>query len=476
MVKRNKGGVIAVAVIFVVIIALIVVASCMSSDSNQYKLFNMFVPSKLTDEVTGITFYAEKNPDFVYDAETSNVLNSMKYYYYPNGDTSHEKIYISNGTFYSEDKGTVHVDLGFTFAALQKVNKIKTGLKIGAGVLAAVPVSTTGAAEFQDGADTQNFIWAAGEETSTDTDESKGVSANDSVVEGLDKPLVFYPNTYYKFNVTGAGTQNTNPAEGDVRWTPLYWSLSLKPQESDIHRKWEIGSAKGIYTKVERAYNIYIFFQREEYTGGIWEKNDIVQPVRYQFNAAPLTEQGGSYKYLIGGIGYKILNEREVSVTGLAAEYNVIQIPATVVINDKVYKVTTIDKNAFSGNKEITDVIFGNNVTTIGKYAFSQCPNLRNIRFGSRVKRIGSNAFAQCTKLRNFILPASVRHIDARAFYQCPAVKVIRINSAALNYVGKKAFAVNKTVTIRLPEKLFARYQKLIKASGVYSKTRFVKY
>ena len=77
-----------------------------------------------------------------------------------------------------------------------------------AGVLAAVPVSTTGAAEFQDGADTQNFIWAAGEETSTDTDESKGVSANDSVVEGLDKPLVFYPNTYYKFNVTGAGTQN----------------------------------------------------------------------------------------------------------------------------------------------------------------------------------------------------------------------------------------------------------------------------
>ena len=201
-----------------------------------------------------------------------------------------------------------------------------------AGVLAAVPVSTAGAAEFQDGADTQNFIWAAGEETSTDTDESKGVSANDSVVEGLDKPLVFYPNTYYKFNVTGAGTQNTNPVEGDVRWTPLYWSLSLKPQESDIHRKWEIGSAKGIYTKVERAYNIYIFFQREEYTGGIWEKNDIVQPVRYQFNAAPLTEQGGSYKYLIGGIGYKILNEREVSVTGLAAEYNVIQIPATVVI------------------------------------------------------------------------------------------------------------------------------------------------
>ena len=139
-----------------------------------------------------------------------------------------------------------------------------------AGVLAAVPVSTTGAAEFQDGADTQNFIWAAGEETSTDTDESKGVSANDSVVEGLDKPMVFYPNTYYKFNVTGAGTQNTNPVEGDVRWTPLYWSLSLKPQESDIHRKWEIGSAKGIYTTCIQY--IYLFPERRIYRRYMGEK------------------------------------------------------------------------------------------------------------------------------------------------------------------------------------------------------------
>lgn len=345
-----------------------------------------------------------------------------------------------------------------------------------AGILAAGMFSTVSAAEFQDEADTQSYFWSAGETDPSDTDNSKSVSANDSVIEGLEKPLVFYPNTYYKFKVIGAGTQNINPVEGDIRWTPLYWSLSIKPQASDMNRKWEIGSAKGIYTKVERAYNMYVFFQREEYRGGIWEKNDIVQPVRYQFNAAPLTEQGGSYKYLIGGLGYKILNEKEVSVTGLAAEYHVIQIPATVVINDKVYKVTTIDKNAFRENKEITDVILGSNVTTVGKYAFFQCPNLRNIRFNTRVKRIGSNAFAQCTKLRNFILPASIRHIDARAFYQCPAVRVIRFSGTALNYVGKKAFAVNKTVTLRLPEKSSDRYQKLLRESGVYSKTRFVKY
>ena len=35
---------------------------------------------------------------------------------------------------------------------------------------------------------------------------------------------------------------------------------------------------------------------------------------------------------------------------------------------------------------------------------------------------------------------------------------------------------VNKTVTLRLPKKVYTRYKELIKASGVYSKTKFVKF
>lgn len=353
-----------------------------------------------------------------------------------------------------------------------------------AGVLTAGAFTTVNAAEFSDGTDTEreeyfddnyDYSWSAGEDATNDTEETKSVSANDSIVEGFEKPLVFYPNTYYKFNVIGAGTQNMNPVNGDVRWTPLYWSLSIKPQESNINRKWEIGSAKGIYTKVERAYNMYVFFQREEYIENAWVKNDIIQPVRYQFNAAPLTDQGKSYNYLIGGLGYKILNEKEVSVTGLGAALNVVQIPSTVAINDKIYKVTTIDQSAFSADKEITDVIFGNNVTTIEKQAFYQCPNLRTIRFGTKVTKIGSNAFAECAKLKNFTLPTSVKRIDTKAFYQCPAVKTVKINSTALEYVGKKGLAVNKTVTMKLPKKLFTKYQKMIKASSVYPKTKFIK-
>ena len=68
-------------------------------------------------------------------------LNSLKYYFYPGGDTSHEKMYLSNGTYYSEEKGSVHVDVGFVLAGLKNINKLTTGLKIGAGILAAVVVA-----------------------------------------------------------------------------------------------------------------------------------------------------------------------------------------------------------------------------------------------------------------------------------------------------------------------------------------------
>ena len=73
-------------------------------------------------------------------------------------------------------------------------------------------------------------------------------------------------------------------------------------------------------------------------------------------------------------------------------------------------------------------------------------------------------------------LPSSIRRIGAKAFYQCTSVKVLKINGSDLEYVGKKGLAVNKTVTLRLPKNVYTRYKELIKASGVYSKTKYTKF
>ena len=108
-----------------------------------------------------------------------------------------------------------------------------------------------------------------------------------SVVRGLDSPLKFTPNKYYNFTVTGAGTTNSNPGPGDVKWVPVYWSTSPNPTDNRKNTAWRIGSAKGINKTA--TYNMYIFFQKYVYQKSAWKKTDEVQSAVYQFRSAALT-------------------------------------------------------------------------------------------------------------------------------------------------------------------------------------------
>lgn len=109
----------------------------------------------------------------------------------------------------------------------------------------------------------------------------------ESVVRGLDSPLKFTPNKYYNFTVTGAGTTNSNPGPGDVKWVPVYWSTSPNPTDNRKNTTWRIGSAKGINKAA--TYNMYIFFQKYVYQNSEWKKTDEVQSAVYQFRSAALT-------------------------------------------------------------------------------------------------------------------------------------------------------------------------------------------
>lgn len=109
----------------------------------------------------------------------------------------------------------------------------------------------------------------------------------DSFVRGLDSPLKFTPNKYYNFTVTGAGTTNSNPGPGDVKWVPVYWSTSPNPTDNRKNTTWRIGSDKGINKAA--TYNMYIFFQKYVYQKSEWKKTDEVQSAVYQFRSAALT-------------------------------------------------------------------------------------------------------------------------------------------------------------------------------------------
>ncbi len=128
---------------------------------------------------------------------------------------------------------------------------------------------------------------AAADPTATPTPTTRPAltpKVTESTVTGLEKPLEFYPGKTYSFTVKGAGSDNTDPVNGDVRWVPLYWSSYKNP--SNQSQKQSIGTI-GHKTGIKRAatFNMYIFFQKYVYDGTQWQPTDVIESMTYQFKS-----------------------------------------------------------------------------------------------------------------------------------------------------------------------------------------------
>ena len=125
-----------------------------------------------------------------------------------------------------------------------------------------------------------------------------------------------------------------------------------------------------------------------------------------------------------------------------------VTIPDTVTIDGVTYKVTSIQKNAFSGCTKLTKVTIGKNVTTID-----------------------DNAFYKCTKLSKITIPAKVSKIGKQAFYGCKKLKSITIKTKKLTSkkVGSKAFTgTPKNTKVTVPSKSLKSYKKFLYKKGLH--------
>ena len=121
-----------------------------------------------------------------------------------------------------------------------------------------------------------------------------------------------------------------------------------------------------------------------------------------------------------------------------------VTVPATVTVKGVTYKVTSIAKNAFKGNKKLTSVTIPAGVTDIANNAFNGCTSLKKITIPKGVKTIGANAFKGCKNL-----------------------KTITIKSTVLTKVGKNAFkGIHAKAKIKVPKKQKKAYAKLLKKKG----------
>lgn len=155
-----------------------------------------------------------------------------------------------------------------------------------------------------------------------------------------------------------------------------------------------------------------------------------------------------------------------VTLTGVSNQRASVSIPATVVINGYVYKVTRIGAKAFYGDKTIRTLSIGANVVVIDGSAFYGCSNLTTVSGGKGLKTIGSSAFAKCSKLKSFSIASSVlSKIGTYAFNKDSKLKTISIkNTTKLTKSGvKKSLKGSKVKTVKVKKSKVKKYKKYFK-------------
>lgn len=96
-------------------------------------------------------------------------------------------------------------------------------------------------------------------------------------------------------------------------------------------------------------------------------------------------------------------------------DLTVARIPASVIYNDKEFKVTSIGGMAFEDCTELNIVELPDTITCIEEMAFFGCEKLKSIVIPDSVTRIGKSAFSYC-ELESLHIPDSVTEIGDYAF------------------------------------------------------------
>ena len=102
--------------------------------------------------------------------------------------------------------------------------------------------------------------------------------------------------------------------------------------------------------------------------------------------------------------------------------------------------VTTIGKEAFKYNTNLSSFIIPKSIKTIEERAFFGCNSLGAIDFGEGVISIGDNAFGECSGLKSIVIPNSISSIGDNTFYRCSGLKTIVIPESVTS-IGYSAFA-----------------------------------
>lgn len=114
--------------------------------------------------------------------------------------------------------------------------------------------------------------------------------------------------------------------------------------------------------------------------------------------------------------------------------------------------ITSVERGAFSGCKNLKTVSVSNNVVEISYYAFEDCTNLTSVSLPQNVKTIKGGAFRNCSSLKT-IDTSKVQYLGYSAFESCSSLASVNISN--ISHWDYSVFSRCTSITsISIPNKV----------------------
>ncbi|ELP92167.1 hypothetical protein EIN_381340 [Entamoeba invadens IP1] len=115
--------------------------------------------------------------------------------------------------------------------------------------------------------------------------------------------------------------------------------------------------------------------------------------------------------------------------------------------------ITKLDRDAFSGNTNLTTVELTENITEIPVGCFQFCENLLSLNIPSSVLIIDSSAFEKCG-ITALTLPNTVKCIESFLFGQCDNLVEVKISQSIISLAHYTFSECTKLSSVILPDNL----------------------
>ena len=137
-----------------------------------------------------------------------------------------------------------------------------------------------------------------------------------------------------------------------------------------------------------------------------------------------------------GDFGFEVnASKGEAKLEAKLVRYNGNGGAVTLPESFRDYPVTVIDRNAFSGNTSVTELVFSSTNTTVEEYAFMNCTSLESVTIPENVVTFGDRVFSGCTSLKTVkmnsdivSMPSDIVSMPTNMFSGCTSLEELTLN------------------------------------------------